>query len=211
MEQIEYGLPFNKNKLHYITADMDKDEILERCIYNMLLCIGADPDRPGLKNTPNRVRRMYEELFEGMKYTNEEIAERHNVCFDVDTDDLVVVDNIPIFSTCEHHTLPMVNMTVSVGYIPKGKVVGLSKVARIAEIVSRRLQLQERLGAEIADVLEKVIDTDDIIVVIKGEHTCMTMRGVKKVGTLTRTATLRGIFNTDHQLRQEFYALIGGE
>lgn len=96
----------------------------------------------------------------------------------------------------------------SVGYIPNGKVIGLSKIARIADIVCKRLQLQERIGAEIADILKMIVDTDDIIVVIEGEHTCMTMRGIKKPGTITRTATLRGIFNEDHDLRQEFYSLI---
>ncbi len=208
MEYVEYGLEFDRDKIQNIEDTDTVDEIMEKSIRNLLVCIGGDPDRPGLQETPSRVRRMYQEIFEGMKYTNKEIAEKHNKCFDVDTHDLVVIDNIPIFSMCEHHILPMVQMYVSVGYIPNGKVIGLSKVARIAEIVSRRLQLQERLGDEIADVLKRVVNTNNIIVVIEGEHTCMAMRGVKKVGTVTRTATLRGVFDTDHQLRQEFYSLI---
>lgn len=208
MEDIAYRLPFDRYKLKELDAFDSKEEIVEKCVYNILLCIGADPDRPGLAKTPNRVRRMYEEIYEGMNYTNEEIAEMNNTCFDVDTKDLVVVDNIPAFSTCEHHTATMTNLKISVGYIPNGKVIGLSKIARIADMVCKRLQLQERIGAEIADILKMIVDTDDIIVVIEGEHTCMTMRGIKKPGTITRTATLRGIFNEDHDLRQEFYSLI---
>ena len=104
--------------------------------------------------------------------------------------------------------LPMYEVYVSVGYIPNGKVIGLSKIARIAEMCSRRLQLQERIGTDIAEVLQYVLDTEDVIVVIEGQHACMTMRGIKKPGTVTRTATMRGRFDSDHALRQEFYNLI---
>lgn len=102
----------------------------------------------------------------------------------------------------------MYNMKVHVGYLPKGKVIGLSKVARIADMVGKRLQLQERIGADIADILEKILGTSDIIVVIEGEHSCMTARGIRKPGTKTRTATLRGVFKTDSDLRSEFYNLV---
>lgn len=202
----------NRDKLVKIKPQKDTPEdIIEKSIRNIIVVLGDDPDREGLKETPNRVMRMYKEIYEGMNYSNDEIAEMFDKCFeDVDTGDLVVISDISIFSMCEHHLATMYNMKVHVGYIPNGKVIGLSKVARIADMVSKRLQLQERIGMDIADVLNKVLDTDDIIVVIEGEHSCMTMRGIKKTGSKTRTATLHGKFDNDHQLRQEFYSLIKG-
>ena len=199
----------NRDKLAIISRDDHPDEIIEKCIRNIITVLGDDPDREGLKDTPNRVMRMYKEIYEGMNYDNKEIAEKFNKCFeDVKTGDLVTVGDIPIFSMCEHHLALMYNMRVSVGYIPNGKVIGLSKVARIADMVSKRLQLQERIGADIAEILQMVLDTEDVIVVIDGEHSCMTARGIRKPGTLTRTASIRGRFKTDAQLRQEFYSLI---
>ncbi len=199
----------NRSKLKRVEISDTREDIMEKCIYNLILAIGDDPDRPGLVKTPNRVRRMYDEIFEGMNYTNKELADMFDVCFDEDvSDDLVTVTNIPIFSTCEHHLATMYSMRVHVGYIPNGKVIGLSKIARVADMVSKRLQLQERIGSDIADVLERILDTEDIIVVIEGEHACMTMRGIKKPGTVTRTATLRGSFKNDSDLRKEFYSLI---
>ncbi len=198
----------DRTKLRQIDGTEDPDTIVESCIRNIITVLGDDPDREGLKKTPNRVMRMYKEIFEGMNYTNDEIAEKFNTCFeDVDSGDLVTICNIPIFSTCEHHIATMYNMKVHVGYIPNGKVIGLSKVARIADMVGKRLQLQERIGTDIAYILQKVLGTEDVIVVIEGEHSCMTMRGIKKPGTVTRTAALRGKFETDYQLRQEFYSL----
>lgn len=203
-------LDLNRQKLVDIDIEADKpNEIIEKSIRNILTVLGDDPDREGLVETPARVAKMYAEIFEGMRYTNEEIASMFDKCFeDVQTGDLVTVSNIPIFSMCEHHIAPMVNMTVSVGYIPKGKVIGLSKIARIADMCAKRLQLQERLGMDIADVLHQILGTDDIIVTIEGEHTCMTMRGIKKVGSKTRTSAIRGAFESDANLRQEFYSLI---
>lgn len=151
---------------------------------------------------------MYNEMFEGMSYTNDELAKKYNKCFEDKTGDLVTIQNIPIFSMCEHHMALMYNMNVSVGYIPNGKVIGLSKVARIADMCSKRLQLQERIGADIYDVLSKILNTEDIIVVIKGEHSCMTARGIKKPGTITKTACIHGEFKYNIALRQEFYDLI---
>ena len=148
---------------------------------------------------------MYEEVFEGMLYTNDEIAEMFNKCFeDTETGDLVIVGDIPIFSYCEHHLALMYDMTVSVGYIPNGKVIGLSKIARIADMVGKRLQLQERIGSDIREVLEKILGTKDIAVHIQGRHSCMTARGIKKP-SLTSTCALGGKFRTDSALRQEFY------
>jgi len=182
---------------------------IERAIRDIIIAIGDDPNREGLIETPKRVAKMYREIFEGMTVSNDDIAEKYDKCFeDVQTGDLVVVSEIPIFSYCEHHLALMYNMKVHVGYIPKGRVIGLSKIARIADMVSKRLQLQERLGMDIAEVLEKVLRTEDVIVVVEGEHSCMTTRGVKKPGVKTRTSAIRGAFSNDSSLRQEFYSLI---
>lgn len=184
-------------------------DIIESAVVQIIRALGDDVQREGLKETPKRVAKMFVEVFEGMQYTNAEVADMFNKCFeDVETGDLVVVEHIPIFSYCEHHLALMYNMDVSVGYLPKGKVIGLSKVARIADLVSKRLQLQERIGMDIMDVLKKILGTDDIIVVIRGEHSCMTARGVKKPGTITKTSAISGAFKTDTALRQEFYSLI---
>lgn len=199
----------DRAKLKDISIIDSVEDIFTKCINNMLVCIGDDPSREGLKRTPQRVFKAWDEIFEGMNYTNDEIAEKYNVCFeDVESGDLVVEGHIPIYSMCEHHLLPMYNAYVSVGYIPNGKVIGLSKIARIAEMCAKRPQLQERIGTDIAEVLQKVLGTEDVIVVIEGEHACMTMRGVKKPGTVTRTAAMRGRFDSDHALRSEFYDLI---
>lgn len=199
-----------KKQLDRTQAKFDRNKIMQ-AVKMLIEAIGDDPNREGLKGTPDRVARMYEEIFEGMLYSNEEIAGMFNTCFENEANDLVVVQHIPIFSYCEHHLALMYNMTVSIGYIPKGKVIGLSKVARIAEMCGKRLQLQERIGSDIADVLEKVLDTNDIIVVIEGEHSCMTTRGIKSRGSKTKTATLRGIFKEDIAVRNEFYNLISKE
>lgn len=184
-------------------------EAIEKAIKSILIALGDDPDREGLKETPKRVAKMYTEVFEGMCYTNDEIAEKFNKCFEEGSNgDLVTIANIPVFSYCEHHAALMYNMDVSVGYIPKGKVIGLSKVARVADMVCKRLQLQERIGTDIAYILSKILGTEDIIVVIEGEHSCMTARGIRKPGTKTRTAALRGTFKVDSDLRNEFYNLI---
>ena len=182
---------------------------IEKAIKDILVALGDDPNREGLIKTPHRVAKAYAEIFEGMQYTNHEIAEMFNTCFeDVKTGDLVVVEHIPVFSMCEHHILPMYNADISVGYIPNKKVIGLSKVARIADMVCKRLQLQERIGMDIMEILKEVLGTEHIIVVINGEHACMTMRGVKKPGSKTKTAALSGAFETNAELRQEFYNLL---
>lgn len=183
-------------------------KLIEKSIRNILIALGDDPDREGLKGTPDRVARMYEEIYEGMLYTNDEIAEMFNKCFeDTETGDLVIVGDIPIFSNCEHHLALMYDMKVSVGYIPNGKVIGLSKIARIADMAGKRLQLQERIGSDIKEILEKVLGTEDIAVHIQGRHSCMTARGIKKP-SLTTTCALGGRFRTDSALRQEFYSNI---
>ncbi len=171
--------------------------------------LGDDPNREGLRETPDRVARMYDEVFEGMRYTNDEIAEMFDKCFeDVRTNDLVIVKDIEVFSFCEHHLALMYNMKCHIGYIPNRKVIGLSKIARICDMVAKRLQLQERICSDIAEILQKVCETEDVIVVVEGEHSCMTARGIKSRGAKTRTSAIRGLFDTDHELRNEFYNLI---
>lgn len=188
--------------------NIDKNKI-EELTREFLIALGDNPDREGLKKTPNRVARMCDELFEGMAYTNEEIAHKFDTCFeDLETGDLVVESNIPIHSFCEHHLMLMYDMTVAIGYIPNGRVIGLSKLARIADMVSKRLQLQEKIGTDIAEILSIILRTEDIIVVIQGKHGCMTARGIKSREAITRTATLRGRFESDSDLRSEFYSLI---
>jgi len=184
-------------------------EKVKEAVTMLIEALGDDPNREGLKETPKRVAKMYQEVFEGMCYTNDEIAEKFNKCFeDTTTGDLVVIKDIDVFSYCEHHLALMYDMKVSVGYIPNGKVIGLSKVARIADMCAKRLQLQERIGTDIYDVLKKVLDTNNIIVVIEGCHSCMTARGIKKVNSKTRTASCNGVFMSDPALRSEFYNLI---
>lgn len=186
---------------------IDKNRI-EKAIKEILIALGDNPDRPGLVDTPKRVAKMYEEVFEGMNYTNAEIAEKFCKCFDTDNNDLVVVQDIPIFSYCEHHLALMYNMTVSIAYIPNGKVLGLSKFARIADMVGKRLQLQERIGSDIAEIVQMATGSNDVLVVVQGEHSCMTARGIKSRGAKTRTATIRGEFNDNVELRKEAYSLM---
>lgn len=190
------------------TIDTDKIEVAVRML---LEALGDDPNREGLVETPKRVAKMYNEVFEGMKYTNDEIAEMFSKCFTTENDDLVVVKDIPIFSYCEHHMALMYNMTVSIAYIPNGKVLGLSKFSRIAEMVGKRLQLQEKIGSDIADIIEKATGSKDVLVVVQGEHSCMTARGIKSRGSKTRTAAIRGRFKDNSDLRKETYSLMSLE
>ena len=182
------------------------NKLIEKSIRNIIIALGDDPDREGLIDTPSRVAKMYNEVFEGMLYTNDEIANMFNKCFeDTETGDLVIVKDIPIFSYCEHHLALMYDMTVSVGYIPKGKVIGLSKIARVADMVGKRLQLQERIGSDIREILSKILDTEDVAVVIEGRHSCMTARGIKKP-SITQSNSLGGEFRINGDLRSEFYS-----
>ncbi len=173
-------------------------------IRGLLEALGDDPDREGLKETPQRVARMYEEVFEGMKYTNEEIAQMFDKTFSEDEEggadrygDMVVVKDIDIFSYCEHHLALMYDMKVTVAYVPNGKVIGLSKIARIADMVAKRLQLQERIGTDIADIITQVTGSEDVAVYIEGCHSCMSARGIRKTNTKTYTQTLRGRFQNE--------------
>jgi GTP cyclohydrolase I len=186
---------------------------IEEHIKGILIALGDDPSREGLKGTPERVARMYEEVFAGMCYSNDEIAEMFNTTFEDDlmveegSRDMVIMKDIQIFSHCEHHLALMYNMKVSVAYVPTKKIIGLSKIARIADMVGRRLQLQERIGTDIAEIMQIVTDSCDVAVIIEGEHGCMTTRGIKKPGTKTMSTTLRGRFNTDVILNNKLMML----
>lgn len=179
---------------------------IEEHIRGILVALGDNPEREGLKDTPTRVAKMYEEVFEGMLYTNEQIAEMFGVTFDEDlnngqsADDMVVVRDIEVFSYCEHHLALMYDMKITVAYIPNGKVIGLSKIARIAEMVAKRLQLQERISKDIADIMQMVTGSEDVAVLIDAKHSCMTARGIKNTVASTYTTTLRGRFKTDQIL-----------
>ena len=178
--------------------EFNHDKIAD-AIRTIITELGDDPNREGLIETPDRVARMYAEVFEGMRYTNDEIAEMFNKCFEKeDSRDLVLVKDIEIFSYCEHHMALMYNMKCHVGYIPNGKVIGLSKIARICDMVAKRLQLQERICSDIAEIMQKVCGTEDVIVIVDGEHSCMTAMGSKSRCAKTRTSAIRGLFDNDH-------------
>lgn len=192
---------------------IDKEAIKEH-VRGILVALGDDPDREGLKETPDRVARMYEEVFEGMNYTNDEIAEMFGKTFSEDgvhrqSGDMVFVRDIEVFSYCEHHMALMYDMKVSVAYIPNGRVLGLSKIARIADMAAKRLQLQERIGSDIAYIIGKAADTEDVAVIIEANHSCMTARGIKKPGSKTITTTLRGRFETDADMKNRLFMLRG--
>jgi len=186
---------------------------IEEHIKGILIALGDNPDREGLMETPNRVAKMYEEIFKGMCYTNDEIAEMFNKTFEEDLlveenpQDMVLMKDIEIFSYCEHHLALMYNMKVAVAYIPNKKIIGLSKIARIADMVGRRLQLQERIGTDIVEIIQKITGTEDVAVIIEGEHGCMTTRGIEKPGAKTITTTLRGKFNSDPVLNNKLMML----
>ena len=189
-------------------------EAIKTHVRGILEALGDNPDREGLKDTPDRVARMYEEVFEGMNYSNEEIAKMFDKTFEdemdftTDSKDLVVVKDIEIFSFCEHHMALMYDMKVTVAYIPNGKVIGLSKIARIADMVAKRLQLQERIGSDIAEIMEMITDSKDIAVYIEGCHSCMTARGIKKTAAKTYTRTLRGEFQKRGGIKDEGFGII---
>ena len=192
---------------------IDKEAIREH-IRGILIALGDDPDREGLKETPDRVARMYEEVFEGMNYTNHEIAQMFNKSFQDDLavgperKDIVLVRDIPIFSYCEHHIALMYDMKVSVAYIPNGRVLGLSKIARICDMAGKRLQLQERIGSDVAEIMTEASGSSDVAVIIHGTHSCMSARGIKKDAASTVTTTLRGRFETDAALQNQLYMML---
>jgi GTP cyclohydrolase I len=187
---------------------VDQEKVREH-IRGILEAIGEDPDREGLRETPDRVARMYSEIFEGISYTNDEIANMFNKTFDAPTNnDMVLVRDIEIFSYCEHHMALMYDMKVNVAYIPRERVIGLSKIARIADMVGKRLQLQEKIGFDIAEIMEKATLSPDVAVIISGKHSCMTTRGIKNTPSVTLTTTFRGAFEKNKDLQDRVLRLI---
>lgn len=184
---------------------MDKVRI-EKAIKEILYAIGENPDREGLKETPARIARMYEEIFSGL---GQDPADQVRIFFQEDQhDEIVIVRDIPFYSTCEHHLVPFFGKA-HVGYIPAdGRITGLSKLARVVDVAAKKPQLQERLTSEIADTLVEQLKPRGVIVVIEAEHMCMTMRGIRKPGSTTMTSGLRGIFRSDSRTRAEAMALL---
>lgn len=184
---------------------MDKERI-ERAVKEILFAIGEDPNREGLVDTPRRIANMYEEIFSGLSEDPGSYLEIH---FQQEKyEELVLIKDIPFYSVCEHHLVPFFGKA-HVGYLPRnGKLTGLSKLARVVDVISKRPQLQERLTTIIADTIQKKLEPYGVIVVIVAEHMCMTMRGIKKPGSKTITSAVRGVFATDHKSRSEVMSII---
>jgi len=187
------------------TAEFDQERA-EAAVRELLLAVGEDPDRQGLKETPARVARAYREMFAGLYTDPDAVLE---TTFDEEHDELVLVTKIPMYSTCEHHLVAFHGMA-HVGYIPgkDGRVTGLSKLARVVDLYAKRPQVQERLTAQIADAVVRKLKPRGVIVVIEAEHLCMAMRGVRKAGSVTVTSAVRGQFKTDVASRSEALGLI---
>jgi GTP cyclohydrolase I len=184
-------------------SPFDKDRITA-AVREILIAIGEDPDREGLRETPHRIAKMYQELFSGLHedpatYTKKFFSETYN--------EVVLVRDISFSSMCEHHLMPFMGV-VHIGYIPDGRVIGLSKLARVIEVFSHRPQIQERMTSEIAELLYRELDAKAVAVVIEAEHTCMTLRGVNKPGSLCLTSALRGGFLKNPSSRAEILSLI---
>ncbi len=174
-------------------------------VENLLVLLGEDPSREGLRRTPERVARMFAELTEG--YRTDPVALVNDALFDVAYDEMVIVRDIELYSLCEHHLLPFYGQA-HVAYIPNGKVLGLSKIPRVVEMFARRLQVQERLTEQIAGFLDDLLHPQGVAVVIEATHLCAVMRGVKKPGARMVTSAMRGIFKTNARTRSEFLSLI---
>lgn len=181
------------------------DAEMRQAVRTLLLGLGEDPDREGLVDTPKRVVSALRFLTAGYHQSLEELL--NGAIFHEQTHEMVLVRDIDLFSSCEHHILPILGKA-HVAYIPNGKVIGLSKIARVCEMYSRRLQVQERLTAEIAKALEDLLQPQGVAVAIEASHMCMVMRGVQKPGAWTLTSSMRGVFESDAKTRQEFMSLI---
>jgi len=186
---------------------MDKRKI-EKAMFQILKAIGEDPKREDLVETPRRVADMYEEIFSGIKQDPEKELE---VILEQKHHEIILLRGIPLYSVCEHHFLPFTGKA-NIAYIPQnGRVAGISKFARVVDILSRRPQVQERLTAQIAEIIMKKLDPLGVMVVIEAEHLCMSMRGIKKPGVMTVTSAVRGIFQENQKTRSEALALMGKE
>jgi GTP cyclohydrolase I len=183
--------------------DVVHDGAVEEAVREILLEIGEDPGRQGLLGTPERVHRMYTELTAGYHVDPERLI--NNAVFDVDYSEMVVVKDIPFYSLCEHHLLPFFG-TAAVAYIPRGRVIGLSKIPRIVEMYARRLQVQERLTQQVAEFLQERLNPQGVGVVIEATHLCAVMRGVRKPGTVMTTSAVLGLFRSRDRTRAEFFA-----
>lgn len=179
---------------------------IERAFREIIEAIGEDPAREGVIATPERVARMYEELFEGLRA---DPKDHLRIGFDAGHEEMVILRDIPFYSVCEHHFMPF-HGVAAVGYIPDGRVVGVSKLARLVEGYAHRPQLQERLTGEVADALMEGLEPDGVAVVVEAEHLCMTMRGVKKPGSRMVTSATRGLFRKNALTRAEFMSLVRG-
>jgi GTP cyclohydrolase I len=184
-----------------MTSDRFDRAKIEAGVREILEGIGEDPDRAGLRETPSRVARMYEEIFAGVDFDASQIV---TVVEGADFDEMIMVRDIPLYSSCEHHLIPFVGKA-HVAYIPNKsqQITGLSKIARVVDMLSKKPQVQERLTTEIAEAIERALSPRGVFVVIEAEHLCMTMRGVKKPGSVTVTSAVRGLFRTDARTRQE--------
>jgi GTP cyclohydrolase IA len=178
----------------------------EAAVRELLLAIGEDPDREGLLDTPGRVARSFSEIYAGLDMTAADVL---GTTFEIDHQELVIVRDIELYSTCEHHLVPF-HGVAHVGYIPSkdGRVTGLSKLARLVEVFARRPQVQERLTSQVADAVMRRLEPQGVVVVISAEHLCMAMRGVRKPGSVTVTSAVRGIFKSDQRTRAEALSLI---
>jgi len=181
------------------------EEEMRQAVRTLLLGLGEDPDREGLLDTPKRVVKALQFLTSGYHQSIDDLL--NGAVFHEDTDEMVLVRDIDLFSSCEHHILPIIGR-VHVAYMPNGKVIGLSKLARICEMYGRRLQVQERLTAQIADAIEGLLQPQGVAVVVEATHMCMVMRGVQKSGSWTVSSAMRGVFADDPKTRQEFMSLI---
>ncbi|MFO0805756.1 MAG: GTP cyclohydrolase I FolE [Gemmataceae bacterium] len=186
-------------------APVDHDRI-RRAVREILLAVGEDPDREGLRETPDRVARMYAEIFAGL-HTDPAVHLRK--AFTQKADELVLVKDIEFASCCEHHLLPFTGKA-HIGYLPDGRVVGLSKLARVVDAVARRPQVQEQMTEQIADVIMNEVNPRGVAVVVEASHSCMTIRGVRKPGSMTTTSAVRGLLKTNPATRAEFMSLVFG-
>jgi GTP cyclohydrolase I len=191
-----------------VAPEMDTPRI-EKAVREILIAIGEDPDREGLAGTPARVARSYAEQFAGLHQRPEDVL---TSLFDEGHDEMVIVRDIELYATCEHHLLPFIGVA-HIGYIPngKGQITGLSKLARLVEVFARRPQVQERMTSQIADALESTIEPRGVIVIIEAEHLCMSMRGVRKPGARTVTSAVRGVFRDSARTRAEAMSLVHGQ